>query len=76
MIVNLVYAAFDTFGTIEALTHGGPGKDTETLVVKVYRDGIVNLDLGSSAAQSVVLMLGVIVLTSLQFRFLGRRNPT
>ena len=69
-------AAFDTFGTIEALTHGGPGKDTETLVVKVYRDGIVNLDLGSSAAQSVVLMLGVIVLTSLQFRFLGRRNPT
>ena len=76
LVVNLVYAAFDTFGTIAALTQGGPGKDTETLVVKVYRDGIVNLDLGSSAAQSVVLMLGVIVLTSLQFRFLGRRNQT
>ena len=52
------------------------GKDTETLVVKVYRDGIVNLDLGSSAAQSVVLMLGVIVLTSLQFRFLGKRSDS
>jgi len=76
LVVNLVYAAFDTFGTIAALTQGGPGKDTETLVVKVYRDGIVNLDLGSSAAQSVVLMVGVIVLTSLQFRFLGRRNQT
>jgi sn-glycerol 3-phosphate transport system permease protein len=74
LVVNLVYAAFDTFGTIEALTHGGPGKATETLVVKVYRDGIVNLDLGSSAAQSVVLMLGVIVLTAVQFRFLGRRT--
>ena len=73
-VVNLVYAAFDTFGTIQALTQGGPGKDTETLVVKVYRDGVVNLDLGSSAAQSVVLMLGVIALTALQFRFLGRRN--
>jgi len=74
LIVNLVYAAFDTFGTIEALTRGGPGKDTEMLVVKVYRDGIVNLDLGSSAAQSVVLMAGVIVLTAVQFRFLGRRT--
>lgn len=74
LIVNLVYAAFDTFGTIEALTKGGPGQDTEMLVVKVYRDGIVNLDLGSSAAQSVVLMAGIIVLTALQFRFLGRRT--
>lgn len=74
LVVNLVYAAFDTFGTIQALTHGGPGKATETLVVKVYRDGIVNLDIGSSAAQSVVLMAGVIALTALQFRFLGRRG--
>jgi len=74
LVVNLVYAAFDTFGTVQALTGGGPGKATETLVVKVYRDGIVNLDLGSSSAQSVVLMLGVIVLTMLQFRFLGRRR--
>ena len=58
LVVNLVYAAFDTFGTIYALTHGGPGKDTETLVIKVYRDGVVNLDLGSSSAQSVMLMVG------------------
>jgi len=74
LVVNLVYAAFDTFGTIYALTHGGPGKDTETLVVKVYRDGVVNLDLGSSSAQSVVLMAGVIALTAIQFRFIGRRT--
>jgi sn-glycerol 3-phosphate transport system permease protein len=74
LIVNLVYAAFDTFGTIYALTQGGPGKATETLVIKVYRDGVVNLDLGSSSAQSVVLMLAVITLTALQFRFLGRRT--
>jgi sn-glycerol 3-phosphate transport system permease protein len=74
LVVNAVYAAFDTFGTIQALTQGGPGKATETLVVKVYRDGVVNLDIGSSSAQSVVLMLGVVGLTVLQFRFLGRRQ--
>ncbi len=74
LVVNLVYAAFETFGTIQALTGGGPGKATETLVVKVYRDGVVNLDLGSSSAQSVVLMVAVIALTALQFRFLGRRS--
>lgn len=74
LVVNLVYAAFDTFGTIQALTAGGPGKATETLVVKVYRDGVVNLDLGSSAAQSVVLMVAVVLLTALQFRVLGRRR--
>ena len=72
LVVNLVYAAFDTFGTIQALTEGGPGKATETLVVKVYRDGVVNLDLGSSSAQSVVLMAAVVLLTLLQFRVLGR----
>lgn len=74
LVVNLVYAAFDTFGTVQALTGGGPGKATETLVVKVYRDGVVNLDLGSSSAQSVLLMLAVIALTALQFRVLGRRR--
>jgi sn-glycerol 3-phosphate transport system permease protein len=74
IVVNLVYAAFDTFGTIQALTQGGPGKATETLVVKVYRDGVVNLDVGGSSAQSVVLMLGVILLTALQFRFLNKRS--
>jgi sn-glycerol 3-phosphate transport system permease protein len=74
LVVNLVYAAFDTFGTIQAMTQGGPGKATETLMVKVYRDGVVNLDIGSSSAQSVVLMLGIVLLTALQFRFLGRRS--
>jgi sn-glycerol 3-phosphate transport system permease protein len=76
IVVNLVYSAFDTFGTIQALTQGGPGKATETLMVKVYRDGVVNLDIGSSSAQSVVLMFGIIGLTMLQFRFLGRRRAT
>ncbi len=76
LVVNLVYSAFDTFGTIQAMTQGGPGKSTETLVVKVYRDGVVNLDLGGSSAQSVVLMLGIVVLTVVQFRFLGKRDKT
>lgn len=76
LVVNIVYAAFDTFGLIYALTQGGPGKDTETLVIKVYRDGIINQDIGSSSAQSVVLMLGVIVVTAVQFRFMGRRAAT
>ena len=74
MVVDVVYAAFDTFGPIWALTQGGPGKSTETLLVKVYRDGVINLDIGSSSAQSVVLMLGVIVLTAVQFRVLGRKG--
>ncbi len=74
VVVNVVYAAFDTFGAIWALTNGGPGKSTETLLVKAYRDGVVNLDLGSSSAQSVVLMAGVIALTAVQFRFMGRRR--
>jgi sn-glycerol 3-phosphate transport system permease protein len=76
LVVNLVYAAFDTFGTIWALTGGGPAQATETLVVRVYRDGVVNQDLGGSSAESVVLMLAVIVLTALQFRFLGRRSTS
>jgi sn-glycerol 3-phosphate transport system permease protein len=74
VVVNLVYAAFDTFATVQALTQGGPGKATETLVVKVYRDGIVNQDIGSSSAQSVLLMIAVVLLTTLQFRALGRRR--
>ena len=73
LVVNVVYAAFDTFGTINALTHGGPGKDTETLVLKVYRDGVINQDIGSSSAQSVILMLGVIAITAVQFRFMGKK---
>ena len=74
LVVNLVYAAFETFSTILALTGGGPGKATETLIVKVYRDGVINLDLGSSSAQSVILMGAVILLTAMQFRFMGRKS--
>ena len=73
LVVNSVYALFDTFGIIHAVTGGGPGKATETLVYKVYNDGFVNLQLGSSAAQSVILMAIVIGLTAFQFRFIERR---
>jgi sn-glycerol 3-phosphate transport system permease protein len=73
LVVGLVYAFFDTFGIISAITQGGPATSTETLVYKVYKDGIHNLDLGGSAAQSVVLMAIVIGLTIVQFRFVERR---
>ena len=73
LVVNVIYAFFDTFGVIHALTRGGPGKATETLIYKVYVDGVVNLDLGGSSAQSVVLLLVVIMLTALQFRYIERR---
>ncbi|WP_412066546.1 sn-glycerol-3-phosphate ABC transporter permease UgpA [Rhizobium sp. SYY.PMSO] len=73
LVVNTVYAFFDTFGIIHAVTGGGPAKATETLVYKVYNDGFVNLNLGSSAAQSVILMVIVIALTAFQFRFVERR---
>lgn len=73
LVVGLVYAFFDTFGVIHAVTSGGPAKSTEILVYKVYYDGIVALDLGHSAAQSVLLMLLVIALTTVQFRFVERR---
>jgi sn-glycerol 3-phosphate transport system permease protein len=73
LVVNLVYAAFDTFGTILALTGGGPAGATETLVVKVYEDGYIGNDIGGAAAQSVALMVLVIALVTLQFRALGKR---
>jgi sn-glycerol 3-phosphate transport system permease protein len=73
LVVNTVYAFFDTFGIIHAVTGGGPAKATETLVYKVYNDGFVNLNLGSSAAQSVILMVIVISLTAIQFRYVDRR---
>jgi sn-glycerol 3-phosphate transport system permease protein len=73
LVVNLVYAFFDTFGVIHALTQGGPGKATETLIYRVYTDGVMNLNLGSSAAQSVILMILVIALTMVQFRFIERK---
>ncbi|MCA3555515.1 sn-glycerol-3-phosphate ABC transporter permease UgpA [Aestuariivirga sp.] len=74
IVVNVVYAAFDTFATIAATTQGGPGRSTETLVFKVFRDGIVNVNIGSSSAQSVVLMVGVILITALQFRFMEKKS--
>lgn len=73
LVVNTVYAFFDTFGIIHAVTGGGPARATEILVYKVYNDGFVNLNLGSSAAQSVVLMIIVIALTAFQFRFIEKR---
>ncbi|WP_343631494.1 sn-glycerol-3-phosphate ABC transporter permease UgpA [Roseateles sp.] len=73
LVINVVYAFFDTFGIIDAATQGGPGKDTATLVYKVYYDGFKALDLGGSAAQSVVLMVIVISLTVLQFRFVEKK---
>jgi len=73
LVINAVYAFFDTFGIIHAVTKGGPGQDTTIMVYKVYNDGFVGLDLGGSAAQSVVLMAIVIALTVIQFRYVERR---
>ena len=73
LVVNLVYAFFDTFGIIDAATQGGPSRSTTTLVYKVFRDGFVGLDLGGSAAQSVILMAIVICLTVVQFRYIERK---
>jgi len=73
MVVNVVYAMFDTFPVIDATTEGGPVQATTILVYKVYMDGFVGLNLGSSAAQSVVLMGIVIFLTVMQFRYVERR---
>ncbi len=73
LVVNTVYAFFETFGIIDATTQGGPGKDTAILVYKVYFDGFKAMDLGGSAAQSVVLMTLVIGLTVLQFRYIERK---
>ncbi len=73
LVMNVVYAFFDTFGIIHAVTKGGPAKATEILVYKVYNDGFVGLDLGGSAAQSVILMAIVIGLTVIQFRFIEKK---
>jgi sn-glycerol 3-phosphate transport system permease protein len=73
LVVNVVYVFFDTFGIIDATTHGGPANATQTLVYKVYSDGRGGGDLGSSAAQSVILLLIVIVLTGIQFRYIERK---
>lgn len=72
-VINVVYAFFDTFAIVDAATQGGPGKDTAILVYKVYYDGFKAMDLGGSAAQSVVLMAIVIALTVVQFRFVEKK---
>ena len=73
LVINIVYAFFDTFGIIDAATQGGPGQSTSILVYKVYQDGFKALDLGGSAAQSVILMLIVVVLTVIQFRYVEKK---
>ena len=73
LVMNVVYAFFDTFAIIDATTHGGPGKDTAILVYKVYYDGFKALDMGGSAAQSVILMVIVVALTVIQFRFVEKK---
>jgi sn-glycerol 3-phosphate transport system permease protein len=73
LVVNIVYAFFETFGVIDATTQGGPAGATQILVYKVYHDGVKSQDLGGSSAQSVVLMIIVIALTVIQFRFVERK---
>ena len=73
LVINIVYAFFDTFAIVDAMTQGGPGRDTTILVYKVYHDGFQALDLGGSAAQSVILMVIVIALTVVQFRFIEKK---
>ena len=73
LVMNIVYAFFDTFAIVDATTMGGPGQDTNILVYKVFVDGFRNMDFGGSAAQSVILMVMVIILTVIQFRFIERR---
>ena len=73
LVINVIYAFFDTFAIVDAATHGGPGKDTAILVYKVYYDGFKAMDVNGSAAQSVVLMGIVIALTVVQFRFVEKK---
>ena len=73
LVINIIYAFFETFAIVDAATHGGPGKETAILVYKVYYDGFKALDINGSAAQSVVLMAIVIALTVLQFRYVEKK---
>lgn len=73
MVVNIIYAFFETFGVIHTITSGGPQQATTILVYKVYSDGFVGQDLGSSAAQSVILLFIVSILTVVQFKYIERR---
>ena len=72
-IMNMVFSFFETFGIIHAVTQGGPGDTTTIMVYKTYLDGFVNMRIGTSAAQSVILMALVIFLTVLQFRYTERK---
>jgi sn-glycerol 3-phosphate transport system permease protein len=71
--MNIIYAFFETFGVIHTVTQGGPGGSTNILVYKVYQDGFVGLNLGSSSAQSVVLMTLIVVITVLQFKYVEKK---
>lgn len=73
LVVNIVYAFFETFGVIHTITSGGPQQATTILVYKVFSDGFVGQDLGSSAAQSVVLLVIVGLMTVIQFKYLEKR---
>jgi sn-glycerol 3-phosphate transport system permease protein len=73
LIMNLIYGFFDTFGIIQVVTHGGPGNSTSNLIYKVYQDGFEGMDLGGSAAQSVFLMIIVVSITLLQFKYLEKK---
>lgn len=73
LVVNIIYAFFETFGVIHTITSGGPQQATTILVYKVYSDGFVGQDLGSSAAQSVILLVIVSILTVVQFKYIERR---
>ena len=73
LVMNLVYAFCETFGVIHAITEGGPNEATNIMVFKIYHDGVESLDLGGSAAQSVILMILIICLTVIQFRYIERK---
>jgi sn-glycerol 3-phosphate transport system permease protein len=73
LVMNMIYSFFETFGIIDVMTNGGPDNGTTTLIYKIYKDGFVGMDLGSSSAQSVLLMLMVVGLTLLQFRYLEKK---
>jgi len=73
VVLNMVFAFSESFGVIDAVTKGGPGQSTEIMVYKLYKDGFIGLNLGSSGAQSVILMAMVIGLTVLQFRFAEKK---
>lgn len=73
IVINLIYAFFDTFGIIQVITHGGPEYATTSLMYKVYKDGFIGFDISLASAQSVLLMLVVIILTLVQFRYIDKK---